>query len=64
MRGRYLDKFIEYKLQLMLVERFDKSPISSKVLHFRLKEKGIVKGGLSTLSTSSCRSLIFAYVDQ
>ncbi|MBG3078777.1 hypothetical protein I4632_00810 [Proteus mirabilis] len=64
MRGKNLDQFIEHELQLMLIEGFDKSPISSKALHFRLKEKGIVKGGLSTLSTSNRRSLISAYIDQ
>ncbi|PHM21965.1 hypothetical protein [Xenorhabdus budapestensis] len=47
MRGKELDQFIEHELQLMLAERFDRSPISSKALHTRLKAKGIVKGGLS-----------------
>lgn len=48
----------------MLVEGFDKSPISAKTLHTRLKEKGIVNGGLSTLSSLECKLLIRAYVDQ
>lgn len=49
MRGKELDTRIEHELQLMLVEGFDKSPISAKALHTRLKEKGILNGGLSTL---------------
>ncbi|XFP72902.1 hypothetical protein AAHV34_25545 (plasmid) [Klebsiella pneumoniae] len=51
MRGKELDTLIEHELQLMLVEGFDKSPISAKALHIRLKAKGIVNGGLSTLSS-------------
>lgn len=50
MRGKKLDTLIEHELQLMLLEGFDKSPISAKALHIRLKAKGIVNGGLSTLS--------------
>ncbi|MCQ1944162.1 hypothetical protein NOH62_20875 [Escherichia coli] len=38
-----LDTLIEHELQLMLAEGFDKSPISAKALHIRLKAKGIVK---------------------
>jgi hypothetical protein len=64
MRGKELDILIEHELQLMLVEGFDKSPISAKTLHTRLKEKGIVKGGLSTLSSLERKLLIRAYVDQ
>ncbi len=48
MRGKELDTLIEHELQLMLVEGFDKSPISAKALHIRLKAKGIVNGGLKT----------------
>ena len=51
MRGKELDTLIEHELQLMLVEGFDKSPISAKALHIRLRAKGIVNGGLSTLSS-------------
>lgn len=43
MRGKELNTLIEHELQLMLVEGFDKSPISAKALHIRLKAKGIVK---------------------
>lgn len=64
MRGKELDILIEHELQLMLVEGFDKSPISAKTLHTRLKEKGIVNGGLSTLSSLERKLLIRAYVDQ
>lgn len=64
MRGKGLDTLIEYELQMMLVEGFDKSPISAKALHIRLKKKGFVKGGLSTLSTLERKSLIAAYIDR
>jgi hypothetical protein len=64
MRGKELDTLIEHELQLMLVEGFDKSPISAKALHIRLKAKGIVNGGLSTLSSLERKRLIAAYVDQ
>lgn len=59
-----LDTLIEHELQLMLAEGFDKSPISAKALHIRLKAKGIVNGGLSTLSSLERKRLIAAYVDQ
>ncbi|MFX2751102.1 hypothetical protein V6187_18120, partial [Escherichia coli] len=64
MRGKELNTLIEHELQLMLVEGFDKSPISAKALHIRLKAKGIVNGGLSTLSSLERKRLIAAYVDQ
>ena len=64
MRGKELDTLIEHELQLMLVEGFDKSPISAKAPHIRLKAKGIVNGGLSTLSSLERKRLIAAYVDQ
>lgn len=64
MRGKMLDTLIEHELQLMLVEGFDKSPVSAKALHDRLKAKGIVNGGLSTLSSPERKRLIAAYVDQ
>ncbi len=64
MRGKELDTQIEHELQLMLIEGFDKSPISAKNLHARLKSKGIINGGLSTLSNIERRRLIAAYVDQ
>ncbi len=58
-----LDTLIEHELQLMLAECFDKPPISAKALHIRLKAKGIVNGGLSTLSSLERKRLIAAYVD-
>ncbi|MBN3218227.1 hypothetical protein [Pectobacterium polaris] len=64
MRGKELDTLIEHELQLMLMEGFEKSPISAKNLHTRLKIKGIVNGGLSTLSSLERKRLIAAYVDQ
>ncbi|WP_323611238.1 hypothetical protein [Pectobacterium versatile] len=64
MRGKELDTLIEHELQLMMIEGFDKSPISAKALHARLKEKGILNGGLSTLSSLVRKRLIAAYVDQ
>nr|WBR58118.1 hypothetical protein CPHELBEB_02146 [Escherichia coli] len=64
MRGKELDTMIEHELQLMLVEGFDKSPISAKALHIRLKEKGIVNGSLSTLSNPVRKRLIEVYVNQ
>lgn len=64
MRGTALDTAIEYELQLMLVQGFERAPISAKALHTRLKEKGIIHGGLSTLSTIGRKRLIAAYVDR
>ncbi|MDM5131209.1 hypothetical protein OB962_09390 [Aeromonas piscicola] len=64
MRGQDLDALIENELQLMLLEGFEKAPISAKALHTRLKTKGILGGGLSTLSTISRKRLIAAYIDQ
>ncbi len=64
MRGKELDTQIEHELQLMLIEGFDRSPISAKSLHARLKLKGILNGGLSTLSSIERKRLIAAYVDQ
>jgi hypothetical protein len=61
MRGKDLDVLIENELQIMLVEGFEKSPISPKELHTRLKNKGIINGGLSTLSTVTRKQLIMAY---
>ena len=64
MRGKELDTLLEHELQLMLGEGFDKSPISAKALHIRLRAKGIVNGGLSTLSSLERKRLIAAYIDQ
>lgn len=64
MRGTELDTLIEHELQMMLAEGFDQSPVSAKALHIRLKAKGILNGGLSTLSTIERKRLISAYIDQ
>ncbi|WP_421247310.1 hypothetical protein [Aeromonas jandaei] len=64
MRGQDLDALIENELQLMLLEGFEKAPISAKALHTRLKAKDILGGGLSTLSTISRKRLIAAYIDK
>jgi len=61
MRGNDLDILIENELQMMIVEGFDRSPISPKALHARLKSKGVINGGLSTLSTITRKQLIMAY---
>ena len=37
LRGKELDQVIENELQLMLVEGYDKSPISNKSVHDRLE---------------------------
>ena len=49
LRGKKLNKIIEQELQMMLVEGFDKSPISHKRLHDRLTARDYISGGLSTL---------------
>ncbi len=62
LRGKQLDQVIEQELQMMLVEGFDKSPISHKALHTRLTAKGYISGGLSTLSSVERKKLINLYV--
>lgn len=63
-RGKKLDELIEHELQMMLVEGFDKSPISHKTLHDRLIAKGYVSGGLSTLSSPERKKLICLYMSE
>lgn len=63
-RGKKLDEIIEHELQMMLVEGFDKSPISHKTLHDRLIAKGYVSGGLSTLSSPERKKLIGLYMSE
>ena len=58
LRGKQLDEVIEQELQMMLVEGFDKSPISHKSLHDRLTARGYISGGLSTLSSVERKKLI------
>ncbi len=43
MRGQDLDALIENELQFMLLEGFEKAPISAKALHTRLKTKSSSK---------------------
>ncbi|EHR6175852.1 hypothetical protein RV040_000800 [Vibrio alginolyticus] len=50
-RGKELDNYIKAELQAMVREGLEASPIQPSTLHVRLKAKGIVKGGLSTLSS-------------
>ncbi|WP_305461998.1 hypothetical protein [Photobacterium leiognathi] len=50
-QGKELDSYIKAELQAMICEGLEKSPIQASTLHARLKAKGIIKGGLSTLST-------------
>ena len=61
-RGNELDKVIEDELQLMLMDGYEKSPISNKSLHERLIAKKYISGGLSTLSNPQRKSLINKYI--
>lgn len=62
LRGKQLDEVIEQELQMMLVEGFEKSPISHKSLHDRLTARGYISGGLSTLSSVERKRLISLYM--
>ena len=62
LRGKQLDEVIEQELQMMLVEGFEKSPISHKSLHDRLTARGYISGGLSTLSSVERKKLISLYM--
>ena len=62
LRGKRLDEVIEQELQMMLVEGFEKSPISHKSLHDRLTARGYISGGLSTLSSVERKKLISLYM--
>lgn len=64
LRGKQLDEVIEQELQMMLVEGFDKSPISHKSLHERLTAKSYISGGLSTLSSIDRKKLISLYLSE
>lgn len=64
LRGKQLDEVIEQELQMMLVEGFEKSPISHKSLHDRLTARGYISGGLSTLSSAERKRLISLYMVQ
>lgn len=58
-QGKELDAYIKAELQAMVREGLEKSPIQASTLHARLKAKGIIKGGISTLS--SRRDIINEY---
>lgn len=62
LRGKNLDEAIENELQIMLLEGYEKSPISHKSLFERLVKKGCISGGLSTLSTPNRKKLISNYI--
>lgn len=64
LRGKQLDEAIEKELQIMLVEGFEKSPISHKSLHVRMTAKGYITGGLSTLSSAERKKLISLYISE
>ncbi|WP_024870577.1 hypothetical protein [Tolumonas lignilytica] len=49
--GEELDEAIEAELRAMVREGYNVSPITNKNLHIRLKEKGIVSGSISTLTS-------------
>lgn len=62
LRGKHLDDAIENELQIMLLEGYEKAPISHKSLFERLVKKGYISGGLSTLSTPNRKNLISNYI--
>ncbi|EHK2852602.1 MULTISPECIES: hypothetical protein [Vibrio] len=58
-QGKELDAYIKAELQAMVREGLEQSPIQPSTVHARLKAKGIIKGGISTLS--SRREMINEY---
>lgn len=50
-QGKELDNYIKAELSAMVREGLEKSPIQPSTLHARLKTKGIVNGGVSTLTS-------------
>ncbi|WP_429235962.1 hypothetical protein [Aeromonas salmonicida] len=59
--GKYLDQLIESELLAMEREGLERAPIKASTLHARLKAKGLISGGLSTLSVPHRRDLIVKY---
>lgn len=59
--GKNLDQLIESELLAMEREGLDRAPIKASTLHARLKAKGLISGGLSTLSVPHRRDLIVKY---
>ena len=49
--GEELNEAIETELRAMVREGYNVSPITNKALHSRLKEKRIVSGAISTLTS-------------
>ncbi len=49
--GEDLNNAIEAELRAMVREGYNTSPITNKALHQRLKEKGILSGAISTLTS-------------
>lgn len=62
LRGKELDEAIENELKLMLEEGIEQSPITNTALHQRLLAKGLIRGKLSTLSSSDRKILIQKYI--
>lgn len=56
--GDDLDLLIQAELDLMEIEGLEKAPIQASTLLKRLKDKNIVKGRLSTLSTDKRKKMI------
>ena len=59
--GKDLDLLIESELLAMEREGLDRAPIKASTLHARLKAKGLISGGLSTLSIPHRKALIVKY---
>lgn len=60
-RSIALDRAIEEELKAMLAQGIAEAPISATTLHERLIVKGVVKGGVSTLSKPDRIEMIKRY---
>ncbi|MFS1998817.1 hypothetical protein [Vibrio breoganii] len=56
--GKELDQYIQNELLMMVREGLEKSPITASTVHARLVTRGLIKGGLSTLSTAPRKKMI------
>ncbi len=56
--GKELDQYIQNELLMMIREGLEKSPIQPSIVHARLVSRGIIKGGLSTLSVPHRKKMI------
>lgn len=63
LRGDDLTKLIEHELLLMSAEGYETSPITPKNVHTRIKEKAVIRSGLSILSTPERKEMIKSYRD-